>query len=314
RVRRITAENYTSTVVVTGQTEASRRIVIRSQVAGRIAFIDADEGDPVKRGGVLVRFDREDWPARVAESKARVKQREMEYEAARKLARKGFQAETKLAAAFANLQAAKASQERMQTNLENTTIRLPFDGILNHRLVELGDFLKKGDRVAEVVDLDPVLVTAYVSERDYFKLARGQTARARLTDDTVLNGVIRYISVAAQPDTRTFKVELEIPNPDLTIVDGVTAELALPLPAIPAHRVSAALFTLDKDGRLGVKTVDASNKVLFVPVQLIGGTDREVFITGLPQEADVIIVGQDFVEHGETVKPVNEDDLPGVTS
>ena len=252
RTRRITAEDYASVILVTGQTEASRQIRIRNQIPGRVVKIGAREGQAVTRGQVLVVFDQEDWPARVEEAKARVTQREMEHKAAKKLARKGFQAETKLAAAFADLQAAKATLKRMQTDLANMTIRFPFDGVLNHRNVELGDVLQKGDPVAELIDLDPVLVTAYVSERDYLSLHRGQTARARLADGSEFEGVIRYVSSAAQPDTRTFKVELELPNPDAVLVQGVTAELALPLPAIPAHRVSAALFTLDSSGKLGL--------------------------------------------------------------
>jgi multidrug efflux system membrane fusion protein len=314
RTRRITAEDYASVILVTGQTEASRQIQIRNQIPGRVVEIGAREGQTVTRGQVLVIFDQEDWPARVEEAKARVTQREMEHEAARKLARKGFQAKTKLARAFADLQAAKATLKRMQTDLANMTIRFPFDGVLNHRNVELGDVLQKGDPVAELIDLDPVLVTAYVSERDYLSLHAGQVARARLADGSELEGVIRYVSSAAQRDTRTFKVELELPNPDAVLVQGLTAELALPLPAIPAHRVSAALFTLDSSGKLGLKTVDASNTVVFVPIRIVGGTDREVFITGLPAVANIITVGQDFVVPGQKVRAVPEKNSPGASS
>ena len=314
RTRRITAEDYASVILVTGQTEASRQTKIRNQIPGRVVEIGAREGQAVTRGQVLVIFDQEDWPARVEEAKARVIQREMEHEAAKKLARKGFQAETKLAAAFADLQAAKATLKRMQTDLANMTIRFPFDGVLNHRNVELGDVLQKGDPVAELIDLDPVLVTAYVSERDYLSLHRGQVARARLADGSEFEGVIRYVSSAAQRDTRTFKVELELPNPDAILVQGVTAELALPLPPIPAHRVSAALFTLDSSGKLGLKTVDASNTVVFVPIRIVGGTDREVFITGLPAVANIITVGQDFVVPGQRVTAVPEKNSPGASS
>lgn len=304
RIRRLESEEYTTVVLVTGQTEGSRRIEIRTQIDGRVVEIGAEEGEPVEHGGLLARLDPEDWPARVEEAKARVTQRELEYSAAEKLTIKGFQAETKRAAAFADLQAAKAQLKRMQTNYANTTIRFPFDGVLNQRPVEIGDVLQKGDPVAHLIDLDPVLVTAFVSERDYLYLRPGQTARGRLADGSELTGIIRYISAAAQTDTRTFKVELEIPNPDNRLVEGVTAELALPLPPIPAHKISAALFTLDSDGRLGLKTVGPDNRVRFVPIRIVGGTDREVFVTGLPALSDVIVVGQDFVTPGELVEPV----------
>ena len=314
RTRRITAEDYASVVLVTGQTEASRHIMIRSQLDGRVEKVGPREGQPVKRGKMLMSFDKEDWPARVEEAEARVKQREMEHDAARKLTKKGFQAETKLAEAFANLQASKTQRKRMETDLRNTVIFAPFDSVLNERHVEIGDVLRKGDPIAMLIDLDPILVTAFVSERDYLSLNRGQAARARLADGTEFPGVVRYVSSAADPSTRTFKVELEIPNPDASLVAGVTAELALPLPPIPAHRVSAALFTLDSGGQLGLKTVDPSNTVVFVPVRIVGGTDREVFVTGLPAVANLITVGQDFVAAGEKVTPVAEKGSPGASS
>jgi membrane fusion protein, multidrug efflux system len=314
RTRRIKAEDYASVVLVTGQTEASRQITIRSQLDGRVKKVGPREGQPVKRGQMLMRFDEEDWPARVEEAEARVKQRKMEHGAARKLAKKGFQAETKLAEAFANLQASKTRLKRVLTDLRNTVIVAPFDSILNERHVEIGDVLRKGDSIAMLIDLDPILVTAYVSERDYLSLNRGQAARARLADGTAFPGIVRYVSSAADPNTRTFKVELEIPNPDATLVAGVTAELALPLPPIPAHRVSAALFTLNSNGQLGLKTVDSSDTVVFVPVRIVGGTDREVFVTGLSAVANVITVGQDFVVAGEKVAPVPEKSIPGASS
>ena len=314
RTRRIKAEDYASVVLVTGQTEASRQITIRSQLDGRVVKVGPRKGQPVKRGQMLMTFDKEDWPARVEEAEARVKQREMEHGAARKLAKKGFQAETKLAEAFANLQASRTQLKRMQTDLRNTVIFAPFDSVLNERHVEIGDVLRKGDPIAELIDLNPILVTAYVSERDYLSLNRGQAAKARLADATEFPGIVRYISSAAEPTTRTFRVELEIPNPDSTLVAGVTAELALPLPPIPAHRVSAALFTLDSGGQLGLKIIDPSNTVVFVPVRIIGGTDREVFVTGLPAVVNVITVGQDFVVAGEKVVPVSEKAVSGASS
>ncbi|MBL6599193.1 MAG: efflux RND transporter periplasmic adaptor subunit [Alphaproteobacteria bacterium] len=314
RTRRITAEDYASVILVTGQTEASRQITIRSQLDGRVKLVGAKEGQAVKRGQMLMSFDEEDWPARVEEAEARVKQRELEHDAAKKLAKKGFQAQTRLAEAFANLQASKRQLTRMLTDLRNTVIFAPFGAVLNERHVEIGDVLRKGDEIAELIDLNPLLVTAHVSERDYLNLELGQAARAKLADGSEFPGVVRFVSSAADPNTRTFRVELEIPNPDAALVAGVTAELALPLPPIPAHRISAALFTLNSDGKLGLKTVDETNTVVFRPVRIVGGTDREVFVTGLPAVANVITVGQDFVVAGEKVAPMPEKNSPGASS
>ena len=119
-----------------------------------------------ERGAAL----RKHCETKLKEAKARVKQRELEFSAAKKLSQKGFKAETKYAAAFADLQAAKAFAERIRINLEYTNIRAPFSGILSAQHAEIGDVLSKSDSVAELIDLDPLLITAYVSERDYLKI------------------------------------------------------------------------------------------------------------------------------------------------
>lgn len=307
RVRASTAESYVAKVKVTGQTEASRRIQIKSQTDGRVAEIGAEEGEPLAEGALVVSFALEDRLARVEQTKARLAQREIEYSAASKLAERGFQAETRKAEAFAELQTAKADLVRMQTDIAHTRITAPFAGIVEERMVEMGDVVKSGDPIAHIVDLDPILVTAQVSERDYLKLEKGRQATGRLIDGTVLTGQIRYVAPTADNETRTFRVELEIPNPSSLIVEGATAELELPLPAVMAHRISAALFTLDGEGRLGVKIATDDGLARFVPVSIVGGTADDALVAGLPDRVMLITVGQEFVADGEPIRPVPED-------
>ena len=314
RIRQSEAEDYSTILLVAGQTAASRRVEIRTMLGGQIQSVDASEGQTVKAKDLIATLDPEDREEKLAEAEARVNQRELQYAAARKLAGKGFQTETRRATTFADLQTARAALKRIQTDLANTHFVAPFEGVLNTIDVQHGAVLQKGDRVAVLIDLDPILVTAYVSERDHRHLQPGQAASARLLDGTILNGVIRYVSARAEPKTRTLKAELEIPNPEARLIDGVTAELILPLPPVPAHRISAALFSLDEMGRLGVKIVDERNIVVFVPVSIVGGTEREVFIAGLPETAALIIVGQDFVKAGERVEAVRAASLAGPSS
>lgn len=304
RVVTTTAKPHVAQVTVTGQTQASRNIELRAQMEGQIIKLGAKKGDTVQGGQVLIRFNSEDLPARLDEGKARVEQRALEFQASSQLAKKGYKAKTHRAESFANLQAAKAYLRRVQTDIEHTIIRAPFNAVLETRPVELGDMLRIGDRVARLIDLDPILVTAQVSERDYLNLKKGSVAKGRLLNGAELTGRIRYVSAAADPVTRTFKVELEIPNPGNRIAEGVTAELELPLPAIQAHTLPASAFTLDGAGKLGVRVLDAEDRVAFAPVAIVGGTADEAIVAGLPATIRVIVVGQEFVSIGETVRAV----------
>src|SRR3546814_9631469 len=105
----------------------------------------------------------------------------------RKLSQKGFRAETQLAATEASLEAAEAAVKIAEVELSYTIIRAPFDGIVDLRLVELGDFVDRGDTIARLVDLDPMLIVTQVNERDVQSLTVGAPGKARDRKSTRLN-------------------------------------------------------------------------------------------------------------------------------
>ena len=314
RTRQLKALTYAPNMRVTGQTERSRSVIIRTQVPGKISKVIKKAGDRVNKGEVIAQLFSEDLPLRLEEAKARVKQRELEFAAAKKLSQKGFKAETKYAAAFADLQATRAFAERVRINLENTNISAPFSGILSAQNVEVGDVLKKSDPVAELIDLDPLRITAYVSERDYIKIKMDQSVEVKLRSEKKINGRIQFLSPVAQKETRTFKIEIETPNSRAQIPEGLTAELIIPLPETSAHQLSSSLFSLDESGNLGVKIVNEQDRVQFKPINIVGGSEAKTFVTGLPDSCDVIMVGHGFVMHGQIVKAVAETGSPGKQS
>ena len=152
-----------------------------------------------------------------------------------------------------------------------------------------------GDPVASLVDLDPVLVVGQVSERDIGRLQVGGSGVARLMTGEKVEGRIRYIAKVADPVTRTFRVELEVANPDAALRDGITAEVVLPGPSVLAHRVSPAVLSLGDAGDIGVKIVDADQTVRFLPVQIVEQGEDGLWLLGLPDQVTLITVGQDFV-------------------
>ncbi|CAN0575224.1 unnamed protein product, partial [Laminaria digitata] len=157
RVRTIQARVKQDTLVVNGRTEESRKVTLRAETDGPIVDVPATEGRVVAAGDVIARQSVEDRTARLAEVTALVKQREIEFRAATELAKKGFRSDTKLAEARAQLDAALAKTKSMRIDIARTTISAPFGGVLETRYVEKGDYVKAGDDIASIVDLDPVL-------------------------------------------------------------------------------------------------------------------------------------------------------------
>jgi len=304
RVARSEATAHVRDIVLRGQTEASRSITLKAETEGRVAAVTAKEGGTVAEGQVIVELAREERDARLAEARALLRQREVEYNAAVKLAEKGYRAETALAEARALLDAARAALAIIQIDIAHTAITVPFDGVLETRYVEVGDFLDVGNDIARVLDLDPVYIVAQVSERHIGALKLGAVAEGRLVSGETVSGPITYISSAADEETRTFRVEVEIPNPTLAIADGVTAEMRLAVDRVLAHQVSPALLTLNDAGEIGVKIVNAEGIVEFHPIAIASDTADGIWLTGLPDRIDIITVGQEFVKAGQKVEPV----------
>jgi multidrug efflux system membrane fusion protein len=302
RVAELTAEPKTIDLVVNGRTAASRRVDIKAETQGRVVEIGAERGARVKRGQVLVKLAADDRPARLEEAQSAVKFRQQDYEAGRQLSEKGFRPEVKLSEARWALENAKANLARIELEIARTVIRAPFDGIVDHRPVEIGDFVKDGTSIAMIVDLDPAIVIAQVPERDIGRIKLGQAGTARIVTGQTVDGIVRFIGSVADPTTRTFRVELEVPNPERRVVEGTTAELRLPLKEVLAHRLTPAVLALDGEGRLGIKLVGADDRVEFRAAEIVSGDVDGIWVTGLPATARVIAVGHEFVAVGQRVE------------
>jgi multidrug efflux system membrane fusion protein len=308
RIRESVAEKMTAHVAVTGRSEAVRRVDIKTEIAGQIVAIVAEKGAVVKEGDVIARVDERDRRARLAESRERVRQREIEYNAARELEEKGFNSKVKLASVRADLEAARAELRKTEIDLANTEIKAPFDGVIAEQRIEVGNYVEIGTVAFSIVDLDPIELAGYVTEKQVIAIAPGSPVRARLLNGIELEGTLTYIAPTADPATRTFRIEIAVPNPDMAVLEGLTATLRLPVREAMAHRISPSILTLDDTGRIGVKIVNAENRVEFAPVVIVSDEPEHMWITNLPDKVRLITVGQDYVVPGQAVDPVKSDE------
>ena len=304
RVMRATLE--TTEVALRGHTESNRVVRVRAETSGRVVELPVLKGQLVETDELLCRIAVEDRPARLTEARAAVAEAKLVYQGSLKLKRQGYQSETAIASARAKLAATRALLKRRELDLANTEIRAPFDGIVEEQPVEIGDYLQTGTECASVVDHDPMLLVGQVSERDVNRLQLDGPASATLLTGEKVQGRIRYIGHVAQETTRTYRVEIEAPNPNYALRSGVTADIAIPVATLSAHRISPAVLALDDQGNIGVRIVDENKIVRFVPVQIVKDNSRGVWVTGLPEVATIITVGQELVVAGEKVEVTYE--------
>ena len=306
RTRLIEAQTVPERIILLGSTEAKRRVRLRAQTAAAVAEVLASRGQIVKRGDLVVRLATDDRPARLRQAAALLRQRQTEYKAASSLSKKNLRSKIALAEAEAQLNAAQASLEQIRVDIERTHIRAPFDGVVDQRMVELGDYVKIGEPVATILDLSTIIVAGDVSEHNVAKITPGISGTVVLVDKRELTGQITFVARSSNSSTRTFRVELDVPNPGYEIAEGITAKITLAVGETLSHKLSSAVLTLDDDGVIGVKAVDDDGIVEFLPVTLVADTPDGTWLGGLPRTLRVITVGHEFVRVGQKVEAVPE--------
>lgn len=303
-VANLTAEERQPVLEIRGRTEAEAKVAVRAETAARVVARPAVEGSRVKAGDVLCELDKGAREANVLQAKASLAQAELDHDAASQLKAKGFTAETKVAALKAALDAAHARLQEAELEFGRTSIVSPIDGVIESPMANIGARLKVGDTCATVIDTDPMIAIGQVSEVDVNQISIGMEASVHLVSGETLPGKVRYLAPAADADTRTFRIEIELPNGKGIARDGMTVTNYLKLPSQKAHRVSPAILTLNDAGQVGLRGVDDNDVTLFYPVKVLGGDADGIWVGGLPETARIITVGQDYVTDGQKVEPV----------
>lgn len=306
RARVIQAVPQTMEVVLRGRTENKRTVDVKAETSGRVAERPVERGTQVAVGDLLCRIHMEDRQAGLEEAQAALEEARIEQEASLRLKERGFQSETAIAQAKARLVAAEAQVARRQLDIDRTRVRAPFAGIVEDVHLEVGDYATPGSPCVTVVDMNPMLLKGRVSERQVSRIEPGQTVTGVLSDGRTVEGPVTFVGQKADEDTRTYAVQIEIPNADYTVRSGITTEIHIPVDRVLAHKISPALFTLDDDGRIGVRIVNDDRRVEYHHVNIVREEPGGVWVTGLPDVTTLITVGQELVVAGQEVDPVFE--------
>jgi multidrug efflux system membrane fusion protein len=287
-------------ILIRGRTKADSVVSIRAETAGILQERLVAKGDRVAKGDLVCRIERGVREAQLAQASAQLAQAQSEYDANSDLKKKGFASQNKLTGLAAALDAAKAGLAAAQQEIERTDIRANADGVVQDPVAEVGDMLSMGATCVTLVNTDPMLFTGQISERDIARISTGMAASVSIISGETVEGNIRYIAPSADPQTRTFMTEIEIDGHS-ELRDGMTAEARIALASDTAFAVSPSWITLDDDGTIGIRIVNAEDIVEFVKVQIIAQEKDGFWISG-PREGDrIITLGQEYVVAGEKV-------------
>jgi len=304
-VSTLVASQRDATINLRGRTQAKNEVDVRAEVEGVVQAIHFDKGDRVTKGETLCEIKNNDRSAKVAQASALVAQMQKELEVAQELFKQGFRSKTQLAQAEAAFAQAQAGLSTMNVALENTHIKAPFDGIVDDRYVNAGDYMRPGDKCEMVIAPEPFLAIGTVSEQEVGQINLGDTATVDLVTGETVKGKVTFVADRADQMTRAFRVEIQLPNPDAKLRDGVSADIHIEVKKIKAQHISPGILVLDDSGRVGVRAVIAST-VQFIPVSVVSDGPDGMWVAGLPDRVNVITVGQEFVNNGQHVDAVAE--------
>ncbi len=291
-------------IVSQAEVGPNRTVVLRAETSGQVVALPQQRGALLQAGELVVELDEGDRPARLAQAEAALVQRQRDYSAAQKLMKNNNVTQARLAENFAQMQAAEAAVKQIREEIADTRITAPFEGSLNQISVELGEAVAIGGELAQIVDNDPLKVRVQIPQQKIGDVRLGQQATVRFISRAERTGNVTFVSAIANSETRTFPVEIEVPNSDRSLPSGTSAEVRLPAGEVPAHFVSPAIMALNTAGVLGVKTVDSEDRVEFFPVEVVRAETDGVWVSGLPDRVRLITVGQGFVNEGAKVRPV----------
>ncbi len=302
---------HSRNLVLSGRTEADKRVTVTARTNGVLTELKVKRGTWVKKDDIVAVLSDDAREAQVAQAKSLVTQRQAELDAKRRLILTGAMPKLDLVSLEASLEAAKATLAAAEAERERGVIRAPWAGVISDVSVEIGKaaFSMAGADLVTLVSLDPMLAVAEVAERKLAGIKTGDMAEVRLVTGATAKGRIRFVSKTASANTRTYRVEVELPNADNAIPDGITAEVSVPLAPMPATRVPRSALTIASNGDIGVRSVSGEGIVAFVPVSVVEDEQSFMWVGGVPDGARVIVQGQDFVREGQKVEAVDGKDV-----
>jgi multidrug efflux system membrane fusion protein len=299
-VESMTAKNILSDVLIYGHTEAYGKIPLKIRTSGVVERILHKKGSYVKKGETILRLRMED-------RQAKLRKAEIEFNTSKHLLAQDLISKSE----YAQMEAAYKSA--LET-YDQVDVKAPFDGVVDTLGVEAGQYVASGNEIGTFLNLNPIKIRAEIPERYITRVKKGSVARAQLSSGQEIDAMLTYVGAVANASTRTFSIELEAPNRNYGIVEGLTAEIRLPLDTIPAVKLTvSSCLTFGDDGQVGLKAINADNVVEFYPVDLVREEKDGLWVSGLPAKANVIIAGQEYVRIGEKVDPsfINPDEAAG---
>ncbi|MBD3219772.1 efflux RND transporter periplasmic adaptor subunit [bacterium] len=305
----VAASGMADEFTVVGNLDAEYEIEVVAEIAARVVDLPFAEGQQVARGGLLARLDDAQLRAELQRAEALVEQRRTTFERVRTVVAERAGAPQDLDDAAANLAVAEADRAVVRARLDKTRITAPFAGMVGARHVSPGSYLRPGDPITELAQIDSLRVTFTAPERYLDRIDVGSTVQVRTNAfaGLVLTGTIDVIAPVLDRASRSVEVVAHIDNPERRLRPGMSAEITVVLDERPDALTVPAESVFFQGQQAFVYTVAADSTVAMAPVSLGTRTAALVEVTGgLEQGQTVVRAGHQKLFPGARVMPAGD--------
>jgi membrane fusion protein (multidrug efflux system) len=307
------ADQVERVVAAVGTGRALRSVELRFSSSGRVAEVLFEDGDAVSEGDVLARLEEDAQRAALAEAEAALAEAEAAFERARSLEAQGRIAGAAFDAAQSELLRARARRDRATTELDDRTLRAPFDGVIGFSEIDPGAVVGPETVIGTLDDISRLDVQFSIPERFFGEVEAGDAVRAttRIFPGEVFDGAVRAIDRRVDEVSRAFRVRARFENPGLRLPAGAFMQVELvlesregvlaPEEALVTEAGAVHLFVVGPDDRIEKRRVRVGGR---------RAGEAEV-LEGLEAGERVVTRGVQKVRDGAEVRILNADELKG---
>ena len=306
RVQEVNLESLSIKSTYVGNLLPNQRVIMRSEIDGVIENIYFDEGDEIVNNKKLIDISTKELSLKLKIAFADSKLAETNLKRDEKLAKDNLIPNAQLDQTRTFAERALLNRELAKISLNKSIINSPLSGTVKTRFVKVGEFVRKGDRLVEILNVDRILVKVNIPEQEILQINIGQKVDIELyiLEKKIFEGKVKKIGLEADASNRTFPVEIEVNNRERILRPGMLARVTFTKRVdqdqvvIPRHTI------LERDSGRIVYVVDKGKAFQREVSTGISQREKVQILTGLGRGEQLVVEGHTKLTDGEEINIV----------
>ena len=301
RIWNLKPKPFSEYLQITGTVAARNRINLIAEESGTLRKIIKDKGSIVRAGDTLAIIENRIIQASYSEAKAALNQAELDYGSKKVLHEKRAISENEYLSAKYGLERALAAYELNKARYSKLTITAPINGYVNDRMYDLGAFTMPNTPIFDFIDNAYMKITAGVAERFMNDIKIGKPVQISFDafPDLIMESEISFINKSIDKDSRTFKIELKIPNPERKLAPQMIADLKVLRRSYEDQIVIPLDAVIESESGRYVFVASQDNKAIKVPLEFLVIYEDSVLVDGLEPNQQLVVTGQQELTDGD---------------